>query len=63
MKSNAGINEDLASCLYRLLNKADNLQREETSCQVHPAIIGVYIDFGQFSKENINLQSALMEIC
>ena len=63
MKSDASINEDLASCLYRLLNKADNLQTEETSYQVHPVIIGVYIDFGQFSKENINLQSAMMEIC
>lgn len=45
-------------CLYRLLNEADNLHKEDTSCQVHPHITGVYIDSGQFSKENINLKSA-----
>lgn len=57
-KSNPGINEDLAACLHKLHSEADNLQKEDTSCQVHPAIIGVYIDLGQFSKESINLQSA-----
>lgn len=57
-KSSPCINEDLAACLYRLHNEADNLQEEDTSCQVHPAITGVYIDFGQFSKKSISLQSA-----
>lgn len=33
-------------------------REETTSCQVRPAIIGDYIDFGQFRKGNINLQSS-----
>lgn len=57
-KSSPAINEALAACLYRPHHEADSLQEEDTSCQVHPAIIGVYIDFGQFSKESISLQSA-----
>lgn len=33
-------------------------RKKDASCQLSPAIIGVYIDSGQFNKENINLQSA-----
>lgn len=57
-KSKPGLNEDLAACLHRLRSEADNLQRADASCQGQPAVIGVCIDFGQFSKDSLRLQSA-----
>jgi hypothetical protein len=46
-ESNPGLNKLLAACLYLILKDADSLQEDDMNCQVQPAVIGVYIDFGQ----------------